>query len=159
MSLSSEIDAGFARVAAEIKTVRTEIGSGGGGGGLPARASASYATAALANSASETGAIALAKSYRLLSIATDRPCRVRVYATVAQRTADAARAIGTGPAGNHGLMLEYVSTAAVLTAALSPAVDGANLEASPSTSVPISVQNLSGSTSTVQVSFVFLGTE
>ena len=123
------------------------------------RATATHTTASLAAAASEAGAIALAKSYHLLSITTDRPCRVRLYATVAQRDADAARAIGTDPTGNHGLMLEYVSTAGVLAATLSPAVDGTNLEAVPTSAVPISIQNLSGSTSTVQVGFVFLGTE
>ncbi|POH63643.1 MULTISPECIES: hypothetical protein [Cryobacterium] len=125
----------------------------------PARATVTRTTPSLANSATDTGAITLAKSYRLLSISTDKPCRIRLYATVAQQAADAARAIGTDPTGNHGLMLEYVSTAGVLAATLSPAVDGTNLEATPSTAIPISIQNLSGGASTVTASFVFLGTE
>lgn len=125
----------------------------------PSRITGTLTTGSIADSENDIGNITLAKSYRLMSITTDKPCRVRFYATMAQQTADASRPIGTDPTGNHGLMFEFVTTIEVLTSALSPFVDGSNLEVSPTTSIPISIQNLSGSTGTVTVSFVYIGTE
>lgn len=122
------------------------------------RATATYTTASLANNAEETGTVTLAKAYRVLKLQADRACRVRVYDTVAHRTADAARAVGTKPTGDHGLMLEYVFTAAG-TVALSPTVDGFSGESTPVATIPVAIQNTSGSTSTVAVTFTYLQTE
>lgn len=122
------------------------------------RATASYTTASLANAASETGTITLAKTYRLLRITTDRAARVRLYTTAAKRTADAARAIGVDPTGDHGVVLDYVTTASVLAADLSPVPGGANLETSPSSSISLAITN-QGTTGTVTVTFTFLADE
>lgn len=65
-----------------------------------------------------------AASYRMYSISTDAPCRLRMYTTAAKRDADLSRAIGTDPTGDHGLILEFVSTSTTLSADLSPMVDG-----------------------------------
>lgn len=59
-------------------------------------------------------------SARLLRVAATAACRVRVYSTAAKRTADASRNIGVDPTGDHGLYLEAVFTAALLSLDLSP---------------------------------------
>ena len=127
--------------------------------GPPVRAASSITTTSLAANASYTGAIPLAIGYRLYSIQTDRPARVRLYGTTAQRDADLARAVGTDPAANSGLMLDFVTTPTMLSAALSPLVDGANLATTPSTSIPITVQNLDTATGTVTVTLTYIKTE
>lgn len=126
---------------------------------MPARATAVYTTASLADGAEETGTVAMATAYRILRVQLDEPARVRVYATAAQRTADAARPIGTDPTGDHGLMFEFVGTDLLLAATLTPFADGASMEAVPSVNIPIAVTNMSGLTDTIQVTFTYLRTE
>jgi hypothetical protein len=125
----------------------------------PARATATQATSSLAAGATDsTTTIMLAKGYRLYSIQTSRPARVRLYETAAQKTADLARAVGTDPAGDAGVVLDYVTTD---TAAhtLSPLVDGANLESSPSTAISMAVTNNDTSTGSVTVTLVWIKAE
>lgn len=115
--------------------------AGGGGGGV-ARTTASYTTASLGAGATETGTIAMAKAFRILRIQTSAPARVRIYPNAAARTADAARAVGVDPAAGVPVTLDYVTTASIGTSApadLSPLTDGANTEATPSASIPISI--------------------
>lgn len=128
-------------------------------GVVPARATATYTTASLAASAQETGNIQLGAGYRLLKITTSRPARVRLYATAAQRTADASRAVGTAPTGDHGLMFEFVTQTTLLAAVLSPAADGSSMETVPSAQIPLSIQNLDSVVGTVVVTLTWIGTE
>lgn len=123
------------------------------------RGTVSVISASLAGNAEWTGTIPLGKSYRMISILTDRPCRVRIYSTAAKRIADASRPIGTDPTGTHGVLLEYVSISDTLGGPLSPIVDGSNLETTPTINASISIQNLSGATSTVRVDIVRFVTE
>lgn len=125
----------------------------------PVRDTEVYTTASLDDDAEETGTVTLAKGYRLLRIETDVPARVRVYTTAAKRTADASRPIGTDPTGDHGVVLDFVTTGSLLAADLSPTVDGWQNESTPGSSVPIAVQNLSGATDTVAVTFTYIQTE
>lgn len=125
--------------------------------GAYTRTTVVYTTASLATDASETGTVTMAIGYRLLKIETSRAARVRVYTTAAARTADAARAIGTDPTGDHGLVAEVV-TGATLSYMLSPTVDGVSLESTPSTSISIAITN-KGSTGTVAVTFTWIRTE
>lgn len=142
----------YATVRERIAGVETTVG-------VVARDTEVYTTASLADDAEETGTVTLAKGYRLLRIATDVAARVRVYTTAAKRTADAARAVGVDPTGDHGVVLDAVTTGALLAFDLSPTVDGWNNESTPSASIPIAVQNLSGTTDTVAVTFTFIQTE
>lgn len=114
-------------------------------------------TAALANNTREQSTIALPKGYRLLHIATDRPCRTRLYVSSAQQISDAARLVGVDPSGNHGIILDFVSTALLLLADLSPLVDG--FDGDSDGAIPITIDNLSGATSTVQVTLTYVRTE
>lgn len=122
------------------------------------RTTATYTTASIANLAEDTGTITMKKGYRLLRIQVDKASRVRVYTKAAARTADAARAIGTDPTGDHGLVLEYVASGAV-NVGLSPTVDGFNDEAAPVNTIPIAIQNRSGATGTVTLTLTYIETE
>jgi hypothetical protein len=124
----------------------------------PTRTTASVTTASLADLAVETGTINFPDGARLLKLDVDIACRVRLYVTSAQRTADAARAIGTeiDITTDHGLLFEYVATAGIDTY-LSPSVD--IYEGDGETSTYYSIQNRSGSTDTVTAIFDYLRTE
>jgi hypothetical protein len=125
--------------------------------GLRVRSTAAWTTSSLANNAAATGTVTVAAGYRLMQIQTDKAARVRIYTSTAKRDADVSRAVGTDPTGDHGLLLEWVSTASVLGADLSPLVDG--FTADGSASVPYTVTNLSGSTGTVTTTLMWVRTE
>lgn len=121
----------------------------GGGGTTEERSQVVLSTGSLASGATATGAVSIAPEYRLLHITTTSPCRTRLYTSAAQRTADDARIIGTDPAGDHGVMLEYVSTLGLLSAALSPTVDGYTSDETDQ--IPWSVTNTDSVIQTVTV--------
>lgn len=116
-------------------------------------------TGSLSDLAEETGTVALGRGFTLMRIEGDRECRVRLYTTAAARTADAARAIGTDPTGEHGVIVDAVPIVANLILDLAPIVNGSNLEGSPSANIPYAIQNRSGGTSTVEVTFTRVLTE
>lgn len=120
-------------------------------GSLPARQDVVLTTASLALNASESGTAALGKSYRLIRVATDRAARVRLYTTMAKRDADAARPVGTDPAGDHGLVMELI-TGADLDYDLTPEPIGANRESPVTTAAAYRITNLAAA-STVAVTF------
>jgi hypothetical protein len=133
--------------------VAGQPGSGGEGSAL-ARGEVSLTTGSLADNATETGTVGLGKSFLLLKVSADRACRVRLYETAGYRTADAARPVGSDPVGEHGLIADLVFTASNLSLDLAPTVTGVNLEEPPSASIAYAVQNRSGATSTVQLTFI-----
>ena len=130
----------------------------GGGGGLPSRSTATGTTSSLADAAQADLDITGFKSYTLLTITTDKAARVRLYVNAATRTADAARAEGTDPAADAGLIAEVITTGAE-TVIISPGAYGFNLESSPTTNIPCRVTNKSGSTGTVQIDLNILQLE
>jgi len=93
--------------------------------------------------------VAVFKAAQVYVLATNRAARVRAYSTSAHRTADAARAAGTDPTGNHGLLLEVVTTAAMLSIDLSPPVNLVNLDGTPVTTIYFAVTNLDTGTGVV----------
>ena len=119
----------------------------GGTGGLGIREDATFAAAALANNATTTNTVNIASRYQLLQITTNYPCRVRLYTSTAKRDADITRPIGTDPTGNHGLLFEFISSTELLSADLSPLVDGF----ADTAAIPYSLTNLSGATQTISV--------
>lgn len=110
-------------------------------------------TASLANDASEDGTVSLGKTFVLNKIAADRECRVRLYQTAAFRTADAARPVGIDPEGEHGLICDFNLTTGNLTWNSSPIPNGANGDTSRTADIYYSIQNKSGGSSTVEVTF------
>jgi hypothetical protein len=122
------------------------------------RKTSQLATGSLATDASETGAIDLAPGYRLYSVEFNRPARLRTYASVIQRIADASRPVGTDPdtTTDHGLWFEFVATDTLLSAVLSPMVDAF---CPTGISVPWAVTNLDVSTGVVTVDLTWVRTE
>ncbi len=128
-------------------------------GALPRRATATATTASLAaGAATSATSITMMPGYRLYSIGTSRPARVRLYTTTAARTADLARAVGVDPASDAGVVLDYV-TADANVHTLSPLVDGANMESTPTATIAMTVTNLDVGAGTVVVTLVYLPTE
>lgn len=71
-----------------------------------------------------TGTLALGKAYRLNKLVANKPCRLRLYANAAYRTADADRPRSEDPEGDHGLILEAIPTADLLELLLLPMPHG-----------------------------------
>lgn len=109
----------------------------------PPRDEVQHGTASLPGNASEVGVVSLGLSSRVLRVAADRACRVRLYTTAAKRDADAARAIGTDPTGDHGLILEVVLTATLLALDLAPQPLASNMDAPPADSIYYNIENRS----------------
>ena len=122
------------------------------------RATVTKTTASLANNAVENGTVTLAKSGNLYQLIVDRACRVVLYATSADRTADAARLIGTPATPGTGVLCEFAPTASGTTDC-GPAIVYYNGDGSPTSSIYYAITNLSGATHTVQVQFVHLRLE
>lgn len=133
-------------VGADGKVVRADSAQAGGvkwDDAVVARASMNFSTASLAANASENDDVTtLPRQAKLYSLATNRPARVRAYSTSAHRTADASRAAGTDPTGNHGCLLDIVTTSGVLSIDLSPMVDVCNLDSPVADKIYFAVQNL-----------------
>ena len=92
-------------------------------GSLPVRATVNIALPALAAGAEVEHDLNLHPSVRVLAIESTKAARVRAYASDAYRDADAARAVGVDPAGDHGLLLDFALTADDLAWMLSPTAD------------------------------------
>lgn len=114
-----------------------------------------HTTAELADQTSETGLLTALHPFIVNGISTTVPARIRVYKSTAQRDADLNRAIGTDPSGDHGLLLEAVTTAGQLSWQVSPGVYVP--VAVPQ--VPVTVTNLSGGSTAVVVNFTAIAME
>jgi hypothetical protein len=90
------------------------------------QASVAVATTASAveAGAGAQGSLELGKAYRLDKLVVNRPCRLRLYASSAYRTADADRPRDEDPVGDHGCILEAFATADLLTMLLLPMPHG-----------------------------------
>lgn len=122
------------------------------GGAALGRNSVSITTTSLAPGATDNSHTApIGKSGVIIRVETDRPARVRLYATAAALTADTARPAGTDPTGEHGVLLDLVTTATTLDFVLSPKVVYSSDETTPSSNISMAVQNLDTSASTVTV--------
>lgn len=97
-------------------------------------------------------------SVRLYKIATNRPARVRLYPTPEQRDNDLLRPVGTKPTGNHGRLLEVVTTPELFELILSPAVDITSVDAFVPTFY-VSVTNEDTDAGAVEVTYHFFRTE
>ena len=87
----------------------------------------------------------------LYYVTISAPSWLRIYANQASLTADAGRAQGTDPGVNSGVIAEFITTASNQTILVSPGILGYNLEASPTTNIPMAVTNNSGITQAISV--------
>lgn len=136
-------------------------GPPGSPGAASPRDVAAYVTAGLTANNYETGRITMPSTgVRVFRIVTDHAARVRLYTTPTKRDNDIARAVGVDPTGDHGLLLEIVTTAAMLSLDLSPEVLAANMEGLPDNDMPITVTRLdSGGSAAVTVTMSVQGIE
>ena len=132
--------------------------SGGGGGAMASRTTASATTASIADAATANIAITGFKSYMLLKIQTSAAAWVRLYSDTTSRTADASRTITTDPAPGTGVIAEVITTGSQ-TILLTPGVLGFNNELLPTTSIPATVTNRSGTTTTITVTVTLVQLE
>lgn len=128
----------------------------GGGGGWERQTSV-LTTGPLSAGATRVGVTDLAASYRLLRVSTDVPARVRLYTNVAKRDQDLARPVGVKPSGDHGRMLEVVTTTELPAMDLSPTLDGFVEDGTQE--VPFSVTSTSPSGGAVTVTLIWIRTE
>jgi len=136
----------------------TTVSGGGGGGAMASRTTASATTASIADAATANIAITGFKSYMLLKIQTSAAAWVRLYSDTTSRTADASRTITTDPAPGTGVIAEVITTGAQ-TILLTPGVLGFNNELLPTTSIPATVTNRSGTTTTITVTVTLVQLE
>ena len=105
------------------------------------------------------GVIPLAHGFRLYRVAADKPCRIRLYSSVASRDADYARWRGTDPAANTGLLLDVCLIPEVLDLKLSPLVDGISLDSPATVNVAANVERYGTATGPVTFTLYYLRTE
>lgn len=133
--------------------------TGGGGSGLTSRSTLpAVTTGSLADGASEDIAFSGYKGYVLYKIQTSEAAWVRLYTSVAARTADASRLEGTDPLPGSGVVAEIITTGAE-TILISPGAIGFSSEASPSSSIPCTVTNKAGVSTTITVTVTALQLE
>lgn len=124
--------------------------SGAGISGQQSRQSLSGTTISLATGATGDLTIVGYKSYALYKIQTSGAAWVRVYSSVAARTADSSRTEGVDPLPGLGVIAEVITTGAE-TVLITPGVFGFNDEATPTTNIELAVTNKTGSTSSITV--------
>jgi hypothetical protein len=127
-------------------------------GGLVSRTTVTTTTASLANNANANANITGYKSYALLKIQTSAAAWVRIYSDDASRTTDVSRASNIDPAAGAGIITEVITSGAQ-TILISPGAFGFNNESSPTTTIPINITNLSGSTVAITVTLTILQLE
>jgi VCBS repeat-containing protein len=131
-----------------------------GGSGLQARTTASFTSDSLAEGATDSGKqLPIGKCVSVLKIQTSRPAWVRVYSTPAHQTADAARSQTADPTGEHGVLLEVITTSGNLTLDLNPAAMVFSLDGGQTENVNVTVKNLDSSAGTVVVTVTFVHLE
>jgi len=138
--------------------VEAAAGGGGGGGSLPSRVSPSQGTSSIANGAAANLDITGFKGYALYTITTSAAAWVTLYTDGASRTADASRGEGTDPAPDAGVIAEVITTSGQRVK-LSPGTIGYNLESTPTTNIPVTVRNKSGSAASITVAIEILQLE
>lgn len=127
-------------------------------GAVPAtRTTAAVTTSSLAANAVWQGSITLAQGYRLLKIQTSAAARVRLYIGSTYQAADLSRGTNKAPTGDHGVVLDYVTTASLLSSMVLPVAEGDTINGG--SSVPITVTNNSGGTTTITVTLTWIKTE
>jgi hypothetical protein len=129
-----------------------------GSGGTGSRANAVVNSGTLSNGSVSNQSVTIAKGYAIYKITTSGGSWVRIYTSVAARTADSSRSQFTDPQPGAGVIAEVITTGAN-TVLISPGAIGFNDESPVSNSIPVCIQNLSGSTQNIQVTITYVGLE
>lgn len=122
------------------------------------RAEFDHITSALAAGVTESGAVTAFPGWRVIQLETNRPARIRLYPTIAQRDADLSRGIGVKPMPNAGRLLEVVTYAGALKWYMNPTVDLAAAEKEDPTFFS-AVTNLDSVVGPVVTTYTYVRTE
>lgn len=91
-------------------------------------------------------------AFQLMNISVNIPCRIRIYGTAADAAADLSRPSTIDPSNTANVMAEFIFNSTWLsTKVVSPAVFIYNADTTSTQNVYMTIQNLSGSTSTVVI--------
>lgn len=96
----------------------------------------------------------LAKSATLLQVSFNKPGRLRVYATDSQRVADLARLVTVEAPEGSGLLFEFLSTPALLSATLAPAPVFSNGDGTPGARAYYTLQATDGGDVTATLTYL-----
>lgn len=126
----------------------------------PTRKTTSVTTALLADGDPEVGVAEIASSFTILKVEVSAAARVQLYATAGCRTLDAGREPGILPDEGtpHGVIGDWNldgTGEAPLEFICSPAMQGANLEGSPSADIAYRITNKSGGAAEIIVTITF----
>lgn len=165
-------------VAGSVTTSGFGGGAGGGGGGpfggvtgdpitttstgaVLFRQIATYATTTTTSAGyQEQGTISMAADYRVLYIQTSAPARVRLYASISDRERDIGRPLTYDPFPGLGIVMDWLTSSALLAAPLSPVAEGAlfttDSEGHIISDVPITVTSIDGGNITVSLTYTAL---
>lgn len=117
-------------------------------------------TGSLSDNARESIEVALGQSFELYKIEASHNCWVVGYQTDAARTADDGRLIDEDPATASGVLFEFVfDDDTGLTIRCQPRVSGENHDSPLEDTCYLAVQNLSGGTATITLTFTRIVTE
>jgi hypothetical protein len=120
-----------------------------GGGALSSRTTKVATTGSIADTAVGNVDVIGFKSYALFTVVTSAACRVRIYTSIAARTADAGRAEGVLPTQDAGVIADVVATGAQ-SIVIAPGVFGFNAEPTgATTNIPFAITNKSGGTASI----------
>lgn len=120
------------------------------------RGIATVTTPSIAPNQTITGSIAtFGKSYVLLTVDTSTDSRIRLYGSASFRATDLTRSIGVDPITENGLMVDLVLSGSptLFNFALSPVVNGGNIEPTPAADGYYSITNLSAASASITVNF------
>jgi hypothetical protein len=131
----------------------------GGSGALPSRRTVEHTSASMAASATVTESFDLgAPGAVLRTIESDRASRVRFYSTASAQSDDLTRAFTTPPQAGLGILGDFIWQTSH-TKIVSPHLDLFNADNPVSNTLYITIQNLTGSSSTVLVTMVVVSVE
>jgi hypothetical protein len=132
--------------------------SAAGVSGLASRTTPSGSTGNIADAATANVTITGFKGYLLYKIQTSAAAWVRIYTSVAARTADSGRSEGVDPSPGAGVIAEAITTGAEIVL-ITPGTIGFNDESSPTTNIELAVTNKSGGSADITVTLTVVKVE
>jgi hypothetical protein len=148
-----------------IDNIVLQAGAAGSGGGVlvfPTRATVTFASASTATLAQATGTITVAKMLNVIKVVSNNshPVRIRLYSSLACRTADLNRSRFVGPAlyTQHEVIMDLVlNDATGYSWIMSPVAPGASADGT--TTLYYTIDNFDTSTQSLSVTLTYLKAE
>ena len=126
---------------------------------LQSRTIVSGSTTSIANNGIGNTDITGFKSYSLMKVGLSTEGWLRIYTDSVSRDTDVSRSVGEDPLPGSGVIAEVVTTGISTTQIISPFVTGGNLDEPETTTIYVSIKNLSGSTQAITANLTILQLE